>query len=122
MGDHQTGRHWTATLGEHVRAIRYEATQVGTAQLRTAALEARERRSQLSESLPEGIVEIDLTIADRLKRVTEAAPPSADSSCDMAWSIAIGCFHLADEAADSETADFYTSQGYHYLGVALDCE
>lgn len=116
-------------LNEHVRAILTEATRIGHGPLRAAALEARGRRSDRPEPLPDRIAALDLQIVDRLSRLEDTtasdAPFGGDPVCTMAWAIALGCLRLADEAdaaGDHDTAGFYAGHGYHYLAIAMACE
>lgn len=128
MGEYKPDVGLLDALRAHVEAIRTEAARVGTGALRAAALDARERLAHRPEPLPERIAALDLQVAAKLKELEETLRgpteprPAGDSACDMAWAIAVGCFRMAEEASDTETSDFYLGQGYHYLGVALECE
>jgi hypothetical protein len=119
MGEYETDAVPLDTLRAHVEAIQSMSARLGTQALRAAALDARERLAHRLGPAPEGIA----AKLDELKMTPK--PAADDPACAMAWAIGIGCLALADEAeaaGDTDTASFYAGQGYHYVGIALDCE
>ncbi|MEV1130194.1 hypothetical protein [Agromyces sp. NPDC049794] len=119
MGEYETDAVPMDTLRANVEAIHTMSARVGNQALRAAALETRERLAHRVGPPPERIA----AKLDELKRTPK--PAADDPACSMAWAIGIGCLTLADEAeaaGDTDTAEFYAGEGYHYVGIALDCE
>jgi hypothetical protein len=131
MGEYETDAVPMDELRANVKAIQTISARVGTEALRAAALDAREQLTQSLGPLPERIAALDLQLGARLGELKKTPKPTtepqaaSDPACTMAWAIATGCLQLADEAdaaGDADAASFYAGQGYHYLGIALDCE
>ena len=119
MGEYETDAVPMDALGANVEAIQTMSARVGTQALRAAALDARERLADRLGPPPE-------RIAAKLDELKKTPTPAADDpACTMAWAIGIGFLKLADEAeaaGDTDAAGFYAGQGYHYVGIAMDCE